>query len=127
MSWLTKQFKSFKKTFIPSEIRKPFTWAGEHVVPEEITGFYDDAMKGSAQLANKMGLGGALDPLGIPDPDAPPKPPPVTAPQADNTDTLAARDRLRRQVYRAQGRSSTVRVPSLASQYNGQPKTLLGS
>lgn len=34
-SFLTKQFKSFKKHVIPKEVRKPFTWVGQHVIPDE--------------------------------------------------------------------------------------------
>lgn len=56
MSWLSKQFKSFKKHVIPKEVRKPFTAIGK-AIPNEITGLYDDAMEGSKQIAEKLGYG----------------------------------------------------------------------
>lgn len=57
MSWLSKQFRSFKKHVIPKEIRKPFTSIGK-AVPNEITGFWDDAMEGSKQLGEAIGFPG---------------------------------------------------------------------
>lgn len=56
----------------------------------------------------------------IPDPGSPNQT--ATAPEA-----MKARDRIRRLAYRAQGRSSTIKVSPSAGAYTGQPKALLGS
>lgn len=49
-------------------------------------------------------------------------------PDMGQANTQSARDRVRRAVYRAQGRSSTIRSAYGASNpFNGQPKALLGS
>lgn len=60
MSWLTKQFRSVKKKFIPKEVRKPFTEIGQ-AMPEEVTGLWDDAMKGSKQMGNAIAFWRAAD------------------------------------------------------------------
>lgn len=56
-----------------------------------------------------------------------PIPDPGAAPTQDATVAgNAARDRIRRLAYRAQGRSSTIKVSPSAAGYSPQPKTLLG-
>lgn len=125
MSWLTKQFRSFKKAVIPREIREPFTKLGK-AIPNEITGAWDDVIKGSAQLGEAIGFSGLVDKAGY-GPDASiPSVGDAPSPQIGQTEVMRARDRLRRGVYRAQGRASTVRTGSSAP-YTGQPKSLLGS
>lgn len=131
MSWLSKQFKSFKKHVVPREIRKVFTEIGQ-AVPNEITGFWDDAIKGSTQIADALGFGsvaqlGGYDSVqtaaGYGDKKAAPAAPALTT---DSGNVLGARNMERRRAYRAQGRSSTIRTGA-TSPYSGTPKQLLGS
>lgn len=60
MSWLTKQFRSFKKAVIPRELRSAVTRGAKAVIPNEVTGVWDDAMEGSKQLGEKIGFGGIV-------------------------------------------------------------------
>jgi len=126
MSWLSKQFRSFKKAVIPREIREPFTKLGK-AIPNEITGAWDDVIKGSAQLGEAIGFSGLVDKAGYGPADTSTTPAQAPSAQIDQTEIMRARDRLRRNVYRAQGRASTVRTGFGAAQYTGQPKSLLGS
>lgn len=77
----------------------------------------------SLNAASALDPGGYLtgDPSPIPDPGAPPSPASI------EPTGVKARDRIRRQVYRAQGRGSTIKVSPSAAPYTGQPGALLGS
>lgn len=84
---------------------------------------------GTSGAWNAIRRGDATDPGGffhnvggvpdLPDPGAP-----------DQQDSIAAgysaRDRIRRLAYRAQGRSSTIKVSPSAAPFSGQPKQLIG-
>lgn len=60
MSWLTKAFKGIKKAVIPRELRSATTRVAKAVIPNEVTGFWDDAIEGSKQIGEKIGYGGQV-------------------------------------------------------------------
>lgn len=73
--------------------------------------------------------GDLTDPAGILHPLGPGPAAPAAPPSSGNIEPAAlnARDRIRRLVYRSQGRNSTIKVSPTATAYTGQPKALLGS
>lgn len=88
----------------------------------------DTEREGSSGYTDFLKEGGMTDPGHIfhgdvnetPDPGSPDQT--ATAPAAQK-----ARDRMRRLAYRAQGRSSTIKVSPSAATYTGEQKALLGS
>lgn len=87
-----------------------------------------DAYKagGSDGVLNALKEGEFTDPARAfhSSPSAPIEPPPTATDGA--AEGSRARDRVRRQAYRAQGRRSTIRTNSMGS-YTGAPAQLLGS
>jgi len=76
-----------------------------------------------------IGRGDVTDPGGMFHDMSGPIPDPGAAPGPGNISAQAgtARDRVRRQAYRAQGRRSTIRTQGLFGAYTGNQSQLLGS
>lgn len=89
---------------------------------------FDPFGAGMERLRKGGSYADALDPGNVlhPDDQAPITDTPVNQMNGDIAGN-AARDRVRRIAYRAQGRASTIKVSPSAAPFTAQPKALLGS
>lgn len=88
----------------------------------------DTEREGTSGYTNFFKEGGLTDPGHVFHGDVNETADPGQPTTTDSTTAgYSARDRIRRQVYRAQGRSSTIKVSPSAAPFTGQSKQLLGS